>query len=83
LNIRSITAAAAGKRNDVVVFDARSTATALTPSAISRKNDLFSSSGNITALGKTAEAEEKYREEYNKLFHTSSLEASHRPRRYA
>jgi hypothetical protein len=63
LNIRSITAAAAGKRNDVVVFDARSTATALTPSAISRKNDLLCGGRNITALRKTAEAEEKNREE--------------------
>jgi hypothetical protein len=62
LNIRSITASTAGKRNDVVVFNAGSAATTLTPSAISRKNDLFSGSRNITALGKTAEAEEKYRE---------------------
>jgi hypothetical protein len=46
----------------MVVFNTGSAATALTPSAISRKNDLFSGSRNITALGKTAEAEEKYRE---------------------
>jgi len=64
----------------MVVFNTGSAATALTPSAISRKNDLFSSSGNITALGKTAEAEEKYREEYNKLFHAGSLDVSFQPR---
>jgi hypothetical protein len=63
LNIRPITASAAGKRNDVVVFDAGSAATALTPSAISRKNDLLCSGINITALGKAAKTEKKYREE--------------------
>jgi hypothetical protein len=47
----------------MVVFNTGSAATTLTPSAIPGKNDFFSGSRNITALGKTAEAEEKNREE--------------------
>ena len=64
----------------MIIFQVIGIATTLTPSAIPSKNDLFSSSGNITALGKTAEAEEKYREEYNKLFHAGSLDVSFQPR---
>jgi hypothetical protein len=42
---------------DVIIFQIIGVATTLTPPAIAGKNNLFSGSRNITALGKTADAE--------------------------
>jgi hypothetical protein len=57
LNIRSIAAAPAGKRDDVIVFQIQGAAATPTLSAIPGINDFLGGRRYIPALRKTAETE--------------------------